>query len=148
MQEELKQFKLRRYELSTEGGCILWGNRVVIPKSLRERVLVELHEVHMGVSRMKSLARSFIWWPGMDKDIEDKARHCSKCQHNQINPITAPVHSWEYPAGPWERLHVDFAGPFMGKMFLVVVDAFSKWVEVEAMNSSTSAATVSQLRKI
>ena len=148
VKEELKQYYLRRDELSTEGGCILWGNRVVIPKTLRERVLVELHEVHMGISCMKSLARSFVWWPGMDKEIEDKARHCSTCQYNQNNLVSAPVHSWEYPASPWERLHVDFAGPFMGKMFFVVVDAFSKWIEVEAMNSSTAAATVKCLRKI
>ena len=148
VKEELKQYYLRRDELSIEGGCILWGNRVVIPKTLRERVLVELHEVHMGISRMKSLARSFVWWTGMDKEIEDKARHCSTSQYNQNNPVSAPVHSWEYPASPWERLHVDFAGPFMGKLFLVVVDAFSKWIEVEAMNSSTAAATVRCLRKI
>ena len=73
---------------------------------------------------------------------EDKVRHCSTCQYHQNNPVSAPVHSWEYPASPWERLHVDFAGRFMGNMFLVVVDAFSKWIEVEAMNSSTAAATV------
>ena len=102
----------------------------------------------MGISCMKSLVGSFVWWPRMDKEIQDKVRHCSTCQYNQNNPVLAPVHSWEYPASPWERLHVDFAGPFMGKMFLMVVDAFSKWIEVETMNSSTAAATVRCLRKI
>ena len=68
VKEELKQYYLRRDEPSTEGGCILWGNRVVIPKTLRERVFVDQHEVHMGISCTKSLAWSFVWWPGMDKE--------------------------------------------------------------------------------
>ena len=53
---------------------------------------------------MKSLSQSFVWWPGMDKEIEGKTRHCSTCQYSQNNLISAPVHSWEYPASPWGRL--------------------------------------------
>ena len=145
---QLAPFKTKRSELTTEGGCVLWGSRVIIPKTLRERILMELHEVHPGVNRMKALARSFVWWPGMDADIEFRAKSCTKCCENQSNPSKAPVHAWEFSTGPWERLHVDFAGPFMGKMFLVVVDAFSKWIEVEMMSNSTSPATVSRLRRI
>ena len=84
----------------------------------------------------------------MDKDIESKARSCVKCAENQKNPARAPSHPWEFPAGPWERLHIDFAGPFMGKMFLSVVDAYSKWIEVEIMSGATSSATVTRLRRI
>ena len=64
------------------------------------------------------------------------------------NPARAPSHPWEFPAGPWEGLHIDFAGPFMGKMFLIVVDAYSKWIEVEIMSGATSSATVTRLRRI
>lgn len=146
--KDLKPYYMHKEELSAEGGCVLWGRRVIIPKIIRRRILEELHEVHMGISRMKSLARSFCWWPGMDMDIENKVRHCYKCQQNRNNPSAAQPHSWEYPSAAWERLHIDFAGPFMGKMFLIVVDAFSKWIEVESMSSSTSSATVRCLRKI
>ena len=97
---------------------------------------------------MKSLARSFIWWPGMDKEIESRVKSCSLCNMNQSKPNKAPVHAWEYPAKAWERIHLDFAGPFMGKMFLVLVDAYSKWVEVECMSSITASALVKCLRKI
>ena len=84
----------------------------------------------------------------MDEAIESNARSCVQCGENQSNPAKAPVHPWEQPSGPWERLHIDFAGPFMGKMFLVVIDAFSKWIEVESMSSATAPATVARLRKI
>ena len=59
--EELSPYFHRSEELSTEGGCVLWGRRVVIPPQGRSQVLQELHESHPGISRMKSLARSFVW---------------------------------------------------------------------------------------
>ena len=56
-------------------------------------------------------------------------------------PASAPVHSWERTNNPWERLHIDYLGPFMGKMFLVIVDSYSKWVEVFPVSNSTSQTT-------
>ena len=72
---QLTPFRTKRSELTTEGGCVLWGSRVIVPKTLREKVLVELHEVHPGISRMKAVARSFVWRPGMDEGIEERAKH-------------------------------------------------------------------------
>ena len=147
-EEQVRPYWLRRAELSVEGECLLWGSRVIIPSMLRETVLTQLHEVHPGINRMKALARSFVWWPGIDKDIETTVKSCIECCTNQSNPAGAPVHHWEAPTKPWERIHIDFAGPFMGKMFLIVVDAFSKWIEVEMMNCSTASATVGRMRRI
>ncbi|CAB3981662.1 PREDICTED: uncharacterized protein K02A2.6-like [Paramuricea clavata] len=59
-----------------------------------------------------------------------------------------PLHPWEWPGHPWTRLHIDYAGPFKGEMFLVVVDAYSKWLEVHQMTSNTSTATIEKLREI
>ena len=66
--DELKPYWSRRLELSAQGGCLTWGNRVVVPPSLRPRILLQLHDTHMGISRMKSLGRMFVWWPGLDSD--------------------------------------------------------------------------------
>ena len=147
-EENLKPYWIRRDELSVEAGCLLWGTRVIIPQSLRNTVLMELHDVHPGISRMKALSRSFFWWPKMDEDIETLAKSCSTCAVNQANPSAAPVHPWEPPSEPWVRIHMDFAGPLQGKMFLIVIDAYSKWPEVAAMNESTSLATVGKLRRM
>ena len=121
---------------------------MIIPSILRKTVLTQLHEVHPGINRMKALARSFVWWPGIDKDIELRLKSCKECCSNQSNPASAPVHPWESPKKPWERIHIDFAGPFMGKMFLIVVDSFSKWIEVEVMSCATANATVGRMRRI
>ena len=63
-------------ELSTERGCILRGARVVIPQKLQGRVLEELHADHQGIVRTKAMARCFVWWPGIDRDIELLVRRC------------------------------------------------------------------------
>ena len=58
------------------------------------------------------------------------------------------MHAWSWPNKPWSRVHIDYAGPFMGKMFLVIIDAHSKWMEVHKTASSSSTATVGLLRTI
>lgn len=146
--EELTPYYTKRTELSVEDGCILWGTRVIVPPQGRSKVLSELHEAHPGESRMKALARSYVWWPGLDQDIVKKVKSCDECQAHQSTPAEAPLHPWEWPGLPWSRLHVDYAGPYKGEMFLIVIDAYSKWLEVHCMKSTTSNATIEKLREI
>ncbi len=143
----LRPYVLRAPELTTEKGCVLWGRRVVVPSSLRKKVLNELHEVHPGMCKMKALARSYVWWPGMDKEIEELVRRCSTCQRQQVRPNAAPIHPWERPSGPWERVHIDHAGPVEGKMLLVACDAYSKWVEVDVVRSTDAKSSAAVLRR-
>ena len=138
----LKPYSTRQLELSVQDGYLLWGERIVVPPQARKGVLIELHGGHPGASRMKRLARSLVWWPGMDMEIESMVRHCQDCQQSQPAPPAAPLHPWQWPTRPWSRLHVDFAGPLEGKMFLVVIDAHSKWLEVFPMTSATAFTTI------
>ena len=73
---EFQPYFQRRDELSVQDDCILWGNRVVVPPQGRRQVVDELHETHPGICKMKSLARSYVWWPNMDNDLENKVRTC------------------------------------------------------------------------
>ena len=120
----------------------------IIPEKLRSKVLDELHGEHMGISRMKSVARSYFWWPGVDKAIEELARNCQSCQAVKHLPSVAPLHPWIWPSRPWQRIHLDFAGPFQGTTFLVVVNANSKWPEVFPMTSTTTAKTIEVLHQL
>ncbi|KAK3100735.1 hypothetical protein FSP39_024398 [Pinctada imbricata] len=145
---EMRPFFYRRNELSCQDDILLWGCRVIIPPEGRKEIIQELHEAHPGISRMKSLATSYVWWPNMDKELEGCVLNCDHCQHVRDKPPEAPMHPWEWPSRPWSRLHVDFAGPFMNKMFMIVVDAHSKWLEVCVMKTITSENTIAKLQQI
>ncbi|XP_016335635.1 uncharacterized protein K02A2.6-like [Sinocyclocheilus anshuiensis] len=137
----------RKLELSVRDGCVLWGARVIVPSQGRAMLLKLLHQSHTGMAKMKGLARSYFWWPGMDKEVEKESQLCEECMKHRKMPPVAPLHPWEWPETPWSRIHVDYAGPFLGKMFLVIVDAHSKWMDIYPMNSSTSQATIEKLRQ-
>ena len=74
----------------------------------------------------------------MDRGIEELAKECASCQTVKDMPASAPLHPWVWPVHPWQRLHMDFAEPFQGKMYFIIVDAHSKWPEVFEMTSTTS----------
>lgn len=97
---------------------------------------------------MKTLARSYVWWPNLDKEVEAIAKNCHACQSVKSAPSKAPLHPWVWPAKPWQRLHIDFAGPFQGKMFFVLVDAHSKWPEVIPMSSTSATKTIEVMRNL
>ena len=143
---ELRPYWFRRFELTVEGGCLLWGIRVLVPQTLQRRLLDELHRDHPGITRMKTVARSYMWWPGLDKLIENLVKSCSSCLAVKHAPAVAPLQPWVWPDRPWKRVHLDFAGPFQGSMFLVAVDAHSKWPEVQVMKETTAAKTMDALR--
>ena len=145
---DLQPFFNRQKELTSTAGCILWGNRVVIPALHRLDIVEELHEGHPGIVRMKALARSHVYWPGIDAELENKVRSCNGCQRTQQQPATAPLHLWMWPERPWHRIHIDFVGPLRGFMWLVIVDAHSKWPEVLPFRSTTATATVNSLRTV
>ena len=67
-------------------------------------------------------------------------------QMNQNMPASAPVHPWENTSKPWTRIHIDYAGPFMGPVFLIIVDSCSKWIDAYPMKTSVSQATIERLR--
>ena len=97
---------------------------------------------------MKSVARSYVWWPGLDQNIEDLVKGCIPCQSVKSAPPIAPLHPWIWPSKPCQRIHVDFAGPFLGRMFIIIVDAHSKWPEVYEMSSTSTDSTIAILRHV
>ena len=98
----LKAYHQCRDKLMVEGDCLMWGIHVIIPRRHQSHVLKELHQDHPGSLQMKSLARSYVWWPGMDKDIENTAKSCVSCQQNKHSPSPAPMHPWSWPVKPWQ----------------------------------------------
>ncbi|XP_037927767.1 uncharacterized protein K02A2.6-like [Teleopsis dalmanni] len=125
-----------------------YSNRAIIPKKLRQRVLKLLHESHWGIVRMKQLARRYCWWPGIDKNIETLASSCNICKRTSASP-PKEFSSWPEAIRPWQRVHIDFAGPvFNQHMWLVCVDAFSQYPYIVQLSNTTSTDTVKALTSI
>ncbi|XP_035218045.1 uncharacterized protein K02A2.6-like [Stegodyphus dumicola] len=95
----------REAEYTLQDDCIMSGQRVVVPKKLRVKILEELHQGHLGIVKMKAIARSYVFWKGIDHDIEEVSRNCVDCIKFKSDPVRARVHHWEYPSAPWERIH-------------------------------------------
>ena len=144
----MEPFYQRRLELSAQNGILLWGNRMVVPTALRKTMLSLLHQGHPGVVAMKSKARAHVWWPGMDTAIEATVKSCHACQLNRPQATPVSESPWPYPDAPWDRLHIDYAGPVDGVMILVIVDAYSKWIAAYPTKSSTAEATIERLRMV
>ncbi|XP_003739296.1 uncharacterized protein K02A2.6-like [Galendromus occidentalis] len=143
-----KHFGIDLCEFSTyHDGVILRGHRVVVPKTCRQKILKELHEGHYGSEKMKSLARRYVWWHGIDRDIANITLSCTACLTHARNPPREVIHNWEPPATPFQRIHLDYAGPVQGKYILLIVDAFSKWLEAFITPNKTTATTLIHLRE-
>ena len=138
----------KQNEISIENGCLLWGTRVIIPTSGHKAVLELLHECHPGIVKMKSIARRVCWWPKIDSDIESFVQNCGNCQSQVSLPSLSTVHPWEWQGIPWHRIHVDYAGPINGKMYLIIIDRFSKWLEIIPTESATAEVTIKALREV
>ena len=67
---------------------------------MQSKVLDELHGGHLETVKMKVLGRAHVWWPSIDKDIEQTTQRCSGCQRMKHDPKLTPTHPWEYPDGP------------------------------------------------
>ena len=145
--EELKDFKKLENLLSTENGCVFYGLRVIIPSTLRNHILKLLHLGHFGMQRMKQLARSTVYWPRIDFDIEDLCRKCTSCGQFQNKPDKPSIHPWMMPEKPWSRLHLDHAINFLGRNWLVLVDAYSKYPCIHPTTSTSSKCTTAILEQ-
>ncbi|XP_040157579.1 uncharacterized protein K02A2.6-like [Anopheles arabiensis] len=145
---ELARYHDRRESLSAVNNCILFGERVVIPKLLQKQCLSQIHHGHPGIQRMKALARSYMYWPSMDRDITEWVNSCHACQAAAKSPPSTDKTSWPKSSAPWQRLHIDYAGPLKGEWYLILVDSFSKWPEIVQTSNTSSAATIAILRSI
>ena len=96
---------------------------------------------------MKSLARKYVWWPHLESDIKQCVKHCYPCQSHRNGPAKEPLHHWEWPTEPWQKIHLDYAGPMKGCMILIVMDAHTKWIDADLRHTASSNATIERLRQ-
>ena len=153
LRSDIIHFYNQKASLCIENDVILLQRqgvtRAVIPTVMRTDVLRLLREGHWGGTRMKQMARRYIRCPNVNCDVEIIAQNCLICRQTAKAP-PAEFQSWPQPKKLWERIHLDFAGPFLGKMRLICVDAFFKYPYVTMLNigQTTSKHTIDALQQI
>jgi len=89
---DLRESNTTESEFTIHNNILFRGQRVVIPFTLQALVLQELHRTHIGISKMKQLARRYVYWKSIDKDIERLVRECVACANIKTSPAKAPLH--------------------------------------------------------
>ena len=125
----------------------MYGERVVIPAVLTKKILKDSHTRHPVMSRMKALTQSYVYWLGMDKDIENMGKSCKSCASVAKAP-PIKFNPWPKTDKLWSRLHIDYIGPIKGTYFLVIVDSFTKWPEVFKCKTPTTKTTIKVLQEL
>lgn len=143
--DKLLIFYKFRLSLSVQDGCIFYGDRLYIPPSYRGNVLRNLHSEHKGVVKSKQLARRSIWWPCLDKDVENYISNCSVCQTFANSRSSYVEMSWPKTTYPFERIHIDHFF-FEEKCFLIIVDDFSNYIDVQLNRNVDSRSVLKSLR--
>uniref|UniRef100_A0AC34FNR6 Reverse transcriptase n=1 Tax=Panagrolaimus sp. ES5 TaxID=591445 RepID=A0AC34FNR6_9BILA len=146
--KSLKAYAQTRGNLRIRKGLLYFKNRIIVPLSLRTLVLEILHRSHLGADRMIRLAKLYVWWPNSAVDMREYVAICGACKGQAKAGPKKPVVNWPQATQAWQRMHIDYAGPFEGSFWLILVDAHSKFVFVERMQTITAAATIIKLDKI
>ena len=136
-------------DLSLLEGYIIRSNQLVIPKSLRQRILELAHEGHPGEALMVTRLRDRVWWPGMDKEARGFVKQCEGCQMVSRQSFPEPMSRRRMPTEPWVDVAMDFLGPLpSGHYVLVVIDYYSRYMEVRVMTTITAERTIRMLEPI
>lgn len=144
-----KPFKAFELELCFAGKILLRGTKIVMPKELHGRTLELAHEGHPGISKMKQRLRTKVWWPKIDTEAEAFVKKCHGCMMVCAPPPPEPIRRTKLPEKKWQHVAIDFLGPLPSNdHLLVVVDYFSRFIEIEVMRSIDADATIWRLKVI
>ena len=90
-----------RDELSIEGDLLMKGERVVIPNACKDSIMADLHKSHEGINKSLTLARTCVYWPGMEADVIDYVKRCMTCIDSTRLPCgdTTPPQGSNRPLG-------------------------------------------------
>lgn len=136
-----------RAELSVANGLLLRDNRIVIPHSLRPEILRQLHEGHLGIEKCKRRARGAVYWPGINKDIEDMVGKCETCNKYQSKQAREPMMIPDLPTAAWEKVGTDLFH-CNGKDYLLVIDYYSNFPEIALLSNTTASTVIGHVKSI
>ena len=137
----IRSFWSFRDELAIESGVIIKGRQVLIPETMTEDILRQLHSGHQGIEKTRRLARETVYWLNINKDIEKLCKSCPTCGMHQAADPKQPLIPHKVPTKPWQYIASDIFEA-KGKQYLLTVDRFSKFPICEELPVPASSQVV------
>ena len=134
-------------ELSLNHGLLLKGNRIIVPTNLRKDMLNTLHIGHPGIEKMKSRARQTLFWPNIDKQLEDVVASCGVCQEHRNKQPKEPLMHHDIPQAPWTKVGTDLFH-LQNKHYVIIVDYTSKYFDLSRLPDTRSSTVITHTKAI
>ena len=134
-----------RDEIVCFDGLLFRGHQIIVPSSLHSEMLSRIHESHQGIVKTKRRAREVLFWPGMNGQIEDIVEQCSLCQEFRKAQPAEPLIPHDLPDRPWAKIGTDLYY-LEGDVYLILVDYYSKFLEVEKLHDETAYSVVQKMK--
>ena len=135
-----------RANLTVNDNLLLFGSRIVVPDAMRAETLRKIHQGHQGFQKCRSRVSTAVWWPGISRALEDFIKACPECQQT-VPAHREPLLSTSLPSHPWEKLAMDLF-ELRGKSYILLVDYYSRFVEVQQLQATTTSSVISFLKPI
>lgn len=132
--------------LTVIDDLLLYDDRIVVPSSERLRMLDIIHQAHQGIVKCRLRARQSVWWPRISTEIQEMVQNCRVCKVNS-KPPTEPLLPSSLPERAWQRLGADLL-EFQKCHYLLLVDYYSRWIEVRKLCSLLSRDTIEAMKSI
>ena len=135
-----------RDELSTYNGIVYRGDRICVPKQLQQKMLKAVHISHMGMVKTKQLARDIVYWPNMNKQIEQLISRCSVCLEHRNKNAREPMMAHPVPKRMWTKLGADLF-QIGNEHYMVIVDYFSGFIELDELLDTTTNTVMKTMKR-
>ena len=142
----IKPYLTLKNDISLQQGLLMYRDRIIIPEKMREEILNRLHGGHQGIVKTRALAKNSVWWPGLSSEIKSKIEECPTCVKER-QPPHEPLKTTPVPDRPWQKLGSDLM-EWEGEDYLLVVDYFSKYIELALLKNTTSETVVGHMKSI
>ena len=142
---EIRPYRTYREEISCIDGLLFKGHKLIVPHALRSQMLEKIHKFHQAIVKCKQRARDVLFWPGMSAQIEEQVARCSICSQYQRANAKEPMIIQETPDRPWAKVVADLF-EYKNVTYLLTVDYYSKWIEVDKLDNLSSKNAISYIK--
>jgi len=145
--ESIRQYYNFRDEIGIVNGILVKGQRLIIPTELRNVVLTALHTHHLGIEKTRNLARTTVYWPGLNKEIIEVVEQCTTCNELHDTQKRCNLQPYDIPPCAWHTLGTDVFY-YHGDKFLLIVDYYSKFPIVKKLMNESSSHIISTFKEV